>query len=67
VKSYLSLDSLPTARLGGESENRDYRPIGPKRPWTETQPILFWAVLILLVTGLGSYILRLMTKMKTAS
>ena len=67
VKSYLSLDSLPRARLGGESENRDYRPSSPMRPWTETQPILFWVVLILLVTGLGSYILRLMTKVKTAS
>jgi Protein of unknown function (DUF3999) len=67
VKSYLSVDSLPSARLGGEDENRDYRPSGPKCPWTETQPVLFWGVLILLVTALGSYILRLMTKVKTSS
>jgi Protein of unknown function (DUF3999) len=67
VKSYLNLDSLPRAQLGVESENRDYRPSSPKRPWTETQPILFWVVLILLVTSLGTYILRLMTKVKTAS
>jgi hypothetical protein len=67
VKNYLSVDSLPRALLEGQKDNHDYRPRGRKRPWTETQPVLFWGVLILLVAGLGTYIVRLMTKVKTAS
>lgn len=66
VKSYLTVEALPKAQLGAEQENRDYRPAGPERPWTETQPILFWGVLILLVGGLGTYIVRLMTRVKTS-
>jgi hypothetical protein len=66
VKSYLSVESLAPLRVGAQSENLDYRPSGPKRPWTETQPVLFWGVLVLLVAGLGTYIIRLMTKVKTA-
>jgi Protein of unknown function (DUF3999) len=66
LKNYLSLDTIPRVRLGVESENGSYRPSGPKRPWTETQPVLFWSVLILMVFGLGAYIVRLMMKVKAA-
>ncbi|MCI0417607.1 MAG: DUF3999 domain-containing protein [Acidobacteria bacterium] len=66
LKNYLSLETLPRGRLGAEIENSSFRPSGPKRPWTERQPVLFWGVLILMVFGLGAYIVRLMMKVKTA-
>jgi Protein of unknown function (DUF3999) len=66
VKSYLGVEGLPRARLGPQAENAGYRPSGPRKPWTETQPVLFWSVLILLVLGLGAYIFRLMMKVRTA-
>lgn len=66
LKSYLSTESLSRVRLSGESANSAYRIPRVERPWTETQPVLFWGVLILLVLGLGTYIVRLMAKIKTA-
>jgi hypothetical protein len=66
VKNYLSLDTLPQIELGGEIVNRDYNPSQPQKPWTERKPVLFWGILILLVVGLGSYIVRLMSKVRTA-
>jgi len=66
LKNYLSLETIPRVRLGAESENGSFRPSGPKRPWTERQPFLFWGVLVLMVVGLGAYIVRLMMKVKTA-
>ena len=66
LKNYLSLETIPRVRLGTESENLSFRPSGPKRPWTERQPFLFWGVLVLMVFGLGAYIVRLMMKVKTA-
>jgi hypothetical protein len=66
LKNYLSLETISRVRLGAESENRSFRPSGPKRPWTERQPFLFWSVLVLMVFGLGAYIVRLMMKVKTA-
>ena len=66
LKNYLSLETIARVRLGSESENDSFRPSGPKRPWTERQPVLFWGVLVLMVFGLGAYIVRLMMKVKTA-
>ena len=66
LKNYLSLETISRVRLGSESENNSFRPSGPKRPWTERQPVLFWGVLVLMVIGLGAYIVRLMMKVKTA-
>jgi uncharacterized protein DUF3999 len=66
LKNYLSLETLATVRLGKETENGSFRPSGPKRPWTERQPVLFWGVLLLMVFGLGAYIVRLMMKVKAA-
>ena len=66
LKNYLSLETITRVRLGSESENDSFRPSGPKRPWTERQPVLFWGVLVLMVFGLGAYIVRLMMKVKTA-
>ena len=66
LKNYLSLEAIARVRLGSESENDSFRPSGPKRPWTERQPVLFWGVLVLMVFGLGTYIVRLMMKVKTA-
>ena len=66
LKNYLSLEAIPRVRLGDEIETRDFRPLRPKRPWTERQPVLFWGVLILMVFGLGTYIVRLMGKVKAA-
>ncbi len=64
MKSYLSIEALPTGRLGVEQMNSLYRPIKPKRPWTETQPLLFWGSLVLMVLGLGTYIVRLIGRVK---
>ena len=66
LKNYLSLETISRVRLGSESKNDSFRPTGPKRPWTERQPVLFWGVLVLMVVGLGAYIVRLMMKVKTA-
>jgi len=66
LKNYLSLETIARVRLGSESENDSFRPSRPKRPWTERQPFLFWGVLVLMVFGLGAYIVRLMMKVKTA-
>jgi hypothetical protein len=66
LKNYLSLETMATVRLGNETENVSFRPFSPKRPWTERQPVLFWGVLVLMVFGLGAYIVRLMMKVKTA-
>jgi hypothetical protein len=66
LKNYLSLETIVRVRLGSETENDSFRPSSPKRPWTERQPVLFWGVLILMVFGLGAYIVRLMMKVKTA-
>lgn len=66
LKNYLSLETIARVRLGNESENDSFRPSGPTRPWTERQPVLFWGVLVLMVFGLGAYIVRLMMKVKTA-
>ena len=66
LKNYLSLETIATVRLGSEIENGSFRPSSPKRPWTERQPVLFWGVLVLMVFGLGGYIIRLMMKVKTA-
>jgi hypothetical protein len=66
LKNYLSLEAIARVRLGSESENDSFRPSVPKRPWTERQPVLFWGVLVLMVFGLGAYIVRLMMKVKTA-
>jgi hypothetical protein len=66
LKNYLSLEAIARVRLGNETENGSFRPSGPKRPWTERQPVLFWGVLVLMVFGLGAYIVRLMMKVKTA-
>ena len=66
LRNYLSLETISRVRLGSEIENRSFRPSSPKRPWTERQPVLFWGVLILMVFGLGAYIVRLMMKVKTA-
>ena len=66
LKNYLSLETIATVRLGSETENSSFRPSRPKRPWTERQPVLFWGVLVLMVFGLGAYIIRLMMKVKTA-
>jgi len=66
LKGYLAVDSLSRALLGEEQANPDFRPPRDERPWTETRPVLFWGVLLLLVGGLGTYIVRLMTKVKTA-
>lgn len=66
LKNYLSLETIARVRLGNEIENDSFRPSGPKRPWTERQPVLFWGVLVLMVFGLGAYIVRLMMKVKTA-
>jgi hypothetical protein len=66
LKNYLSLETIATVRLGNEIENGSFRPSSPKRPWTERQPVLFWGVLVLMVFGLGAYIVRLMMKVKTA-
>lgn len=62
--SYIKLDQIPALKLGGEKINPGYVPPGPEGPWTETHPFLFWAVLVMLVVGLGVYILHLMTKTK---
>ena len=66
LKNYLSLETIARVRLGSESENDSFRPSRSKRPWTERQPFLFWGVLVLMVFGLGAYIVRLMMKVKTA-
>jgi Protein of unknown function (DUF3999) len=66
LRNYLSLETISRVRLGSEIENSSFRPSSPKRPWTERQPVLFWGVLILMVFGLGAYIVRLMMKVKTA-
>jgi hypothetical protein len=66
VKNYLKIETLPRVKLAGENPNRDFVPHVPQKPWTESRPMLFWSVLVLLVLGLGSYIVRLMTKVKTA-
>jgi hypothetical protein len=66
VKNYLNIETLPRVKLAGENPNRDFVPHVPQKPWTESRPMLFWSVLVLLVLGLGSYIVRLMTKVKTA-
>jgi len=66
LRNYLSLETISRVRLGSEVENSSFRPSSPKRPWTERQPVLFWGVLILMVFGLGAYIVRLMMKVKTA-
>lgn len=66
LKNYLRLETIARVRLGGESKNDSFRPSGPKQPWTEKQPVLFWGVLLLMVFGLGAYIVRLMMKVKTA-
>jgi len=65
LKNYLNLETIPTVRLGAEDENGSFRPSGPKRPWSERQPGLFWSVLVLMVLALGAYIIRLMMKVKT--
>ena len=64
LKSYLSLEIIPAVYLGAETKNGSYKPSGPTRPWTERQPVLFWGVLVLMVVGLGSYVVRLMMKVK---
>ena len=66
LKNYLSLETISRVRLGSQSKNDSFRSSGPKRPWTERQPVLFWGVLVLMVVGLGAYIVRLMMKVKTA-
>ena len=66
LKNYLSLETIPRVGVGAETENGSFRPSGPKRPWTERKPVLFWGVLVLMVFGLGTYIVRLMMKVKAA-
>ena len=66
LKNYLSLETIARVQLGSENENDSFRPSSPKRPWTERQPVLFWGVLVLMVFGLGAYIVRLMMKVRTA-
>ena len=66
LKNYLNVETIPRVHLGAEAENGSYRPYVPKQPWTERQPVLFWSVLILMVFGLGAYIVKLMMKVKTA-
>lgn len=59
---YLNPEQLPALQLGGEQLNPGYVPHHRRIPWTEAHPVLFWAVLILLVLGLGGTIVRLMMK-----
>jgi len=66
LKNYLDVETIPRVPLGVETENDSYRPYVPKQPWTERQPVLFWSVLILMVFGLGAYIVKLMMKVKPA-
>ncbi len=66
LKSYLSPETLSRVRLSGESLNSAYRAPRVERPWTKKQPALFWGLLIVMVVGVGAYIVRLMTKIKAA-
>jgi hypothetical protein len=64
TKTAKSLDpeSLPKVKSGRELLNPDYRPARRNLPWTEAHPLLFWSSLVLLVVGLGGYIVRLMSR-----
>ena len=65
VKQHLKTESLPRLQLEKESPNPNYAPIFPRKPWTEKYPILFWGILVLLVLSLGTYILKLISRVKT--
>jgi hypothetical protein len=65
VKEHLKTESLPRLQLEAENTNREYIPFTPLKPWSEEHPILLWGILVLLVLSLGTYILKLMSKVKT--
>lgn len=65
TQNYLNVSQLPKVKPGVEVLNKDYVPAGPRKPWTERHPLLFWGMLVLLVVGLGTYIVKLMVKVKT--
>jgi hypothetical protein len=64
TQNYLSVAELLKVKLAGELANKDYVPAVSQKPWTERYPLLFWGMLVLLVVGLGTYIVKLMMKVK---
>ncbi len=64
VKKYLNLGAIARVRLARENLNREFVRRVPRKPWTETQPVLFWGILVLLVVSLGGYVITQMSKTK---
>jgi hypothetical protein len=62
TQNYLSVETLSKVKLEKEQPNREFHLGVSDSPWTERHPVFFWAALVVLVFGLGAYIVKLMGK-----
>ncbi|MEW5979209.1 MAG: DUF3999 family protein [Acidobacteriota bacterium] len=64
VKNYVNLEKVPRVQLAAARDNPRFHPSGPRKPWTERWPALFWGSLLVLAISLGAVIIRMMKRVK---